>query len=84
MSDWIPIDAATDFSDDAYHEIDAATKTISKITDQTIVAGENLSQFIKFQIPRYYDGIDLAQKEINIIYLSPDKYSDINEAVNKE
>ena len=84
MSDWIQIDAATDFSDDAYHEIDAATKTISKITDQTIVAGENLSQFIKFQIPRYYDGIDLAQKEINIIYLSPDKYSDINEAVNKE
>ena len=84
MSDWIPIEAATDFSDDAYHEIDAATKTISKITDQTIVAGENLSQFIKFQIPRYYDGIDLAQKEINIIYLSPDKYSDINEAVNKE
>lgn len=84
MSDWIPIDAATDFSDDAYHEIDAATKTISKITDQTIVAGENLSQLIKFQITRYYDGIDLAQKEINIIYLSPDKYSDINEAVNKE
>lgn len=84
MSDWIPIDAATDFSDSAYHEIDAATKTISKITDQTIVAGENLSQFIKFQILRYYDGIDLAQKEINIIYLSPDKYSDINEAVNKE
>ena len=63
MSDWIPIDAATDFSDDAYHEIDAATKTISKITDQTIVAGENLSQLIKFQITRYYDGIDLAQKE---------------------
>ena len=84
MSDWIPIEAATDFSDDAYHEIDADTKTISKITDQTIVEGENLSQFIKFQIPRYYDGIDLAQKEINIIYLSPDKYSDINEAVNKE
>ena len=84
MSDWIPIDAATDFSDSAYHEIDAATKTISKITDQTIVAGENLSQLIKFQITRYYDGIDLAQKEINIIYLSPDKYSDINEAVNKE
>ena len=84
MSDWIPIDAATDFSDDAYHEIDAATKTISKITDQTIVEGENLSQFIKFQTPRYYDGIDLAQKEINIIYLSPNKYSDINEAVNKE
>ena len=84
MSDWIPIEAATDFSDDAYHEIDAATKTISKVTDQTIVAGENLSQLIKFQIPRYYDGIDLAQKEINIIYLSPDKYSDINEAVNKE
>ena len=84
MSDWIPIEAATDFSDDAYHEIDAATKTISKITDQTIVEGENLSQFIKFQISRYYDGIDLAQKEINIIYLSPNKYSDINEAVNKE
>ena len=84
MSDWIPIEAATDFSDDAYHEIDAATKTISKITDQTIVEGENLSQFIKFQTPRYYDGIDLAQKEINIIYLSPNKYSDINEAVNKE
>ena len=84
MSDWIPIEAATDFSDDAYYEIDASTKTISKITDQTIVEGENLSQFIKFQIPRYYDGIDLAQKEINIIYLSPDKYSDINEAVNKE
>ena len=81
---WTPIDVATDFADDSYFEIDARTKQIAAITEQPIVAGENLSQFIKFQMPRYYDAIDLTEMDIHILYQSPDNYKDANAAVNKE
>ena len=81
---WTPIETATDFADDSFFEIDARTKQIAAITEQPIVAGENLSQFIKFQMPRYYDAIDLTEMSVHIMYQSPDDYKDVNNAINKE
>lgn len=81
---WTPVSELTDFRDDAVFEIDPSTKQIQVIVEQPIVAGENRSQFIKFQMPRYYDNIDLTGMAINIIYESPTGYTDIDSAVNAE
>lgn len=81
---WTHIDDPTAFQDDAVFEIDKATKSIQVLVEQPIVAGENKSQFIKFQMGRYYDAIDLTQMEVNILYESPTGFQDINSAVNRE
>ena len=81
---WTPIDDPTAFQDDAVFEIDKATKSIQVLVEQPIVAGENKSQFIKFQMGRYYDAIDITQMEVNILYESPTGYQDISAAVNRE
>ena len=65
-------------------EISASTKEISKLTGQPLVAGEENSQYIKFRMKRYFDGIDISTKHIQIIYMSPAAIGDINEAVNVE
>ena len=81
---WAPIDELTAFQDDAVFEIDQKTKGIQVLVEQPIVAGENKSQFIKFQMGRYYDAIDLTGMEVNILYESPTGYQDISSAVNRE
>ena len=81
---WTPVGELTDFRDDAVFEIDPTTKQIQVIVEQPIVAGEDRSQFIKFQMPRYYDAIDLTGMDINVIYESPAGYTDIDAAVNAE
>lgn len=81
---WTPIDDPTAFQDDAVFEIDEKTKSIQVLIEQPIVAGENKSQFIKFQMGRYYDAIDLTGMEVNILYESPTGYQDISTAVNRE
>lgn len=81
---WTSIDNPTAFQDDAVFEIDKTTKNIQVLVEQPIVAGENKSQFIKFQMGRYYDAIDLTQMEVNILYESPTGYQDISTAVNRE
>ena len=68
------------FSDDLIFEIDHKTKEIEPITEQVMVSGEDSSQFIRFVMPRYYDGVDLSEKSIQIIYLSAEESSDINAA----
>lgn len=50
-----------------------STATISeKIVDVsnigTFVMGEHNSSMITFQIDRYYDGVDLSDKKIKIVY----------------
>ena len=50
-----------------------STATISeKIVDVsnigTFVMGEHNSSMITFQIERYYDGVDLSDKKIKIVY----------------
>ena len=80
--EWIDGYDNTTYSDDRIFEIDPDTKQIAQVTGQPIISGEELSQFIRFQMPRYYDGVDLSTKTIQIIYLtSADDYSDINMAV---
>lgn len=68
------------YTDDSIFEIDPKTKQLQVITDQTLVSGENKSQFIRFQMDRFYDGIDLSKKNIQIIYMTESGYSDINAA----
>ena len=43
-----------------------------KMSENTnlLLRGDNVSQCIRFKIKRFYDGIDLFDKEINILYLS--------------
>ena len=81
---WTPISAPTDFQDDAVFNIDFKTKTVQVLVEQPIVAGENLSQFIKFQAPRFYDAIDLTEMMVNILYVSPAGNKGISAAVNTE
>lgn len=69
------------YTDNMIFEVDASTKTVAKITNQVLVTGEDRSQFIRFQMPRYYDGVDLSTKSIQIIYQTESKYSDINAAI---
>ena len=81
---WTPISAPTDFQDDAVFEVDFKTKTVQVLVEQPIVAGENLSQFIKFQAPRFYDNIDLTEMMVNILYVSPAGNKGISATVNTE
>lgn len=69
------------YTDDMIFEVDKDTKQLQVITNQVLVSGENKSQFIRFQIPRYYDGIDLSTKNIQIIYITESGFSDINAAI---
>ena len=84
ITTWTPISAPTDFQDDAVFNIDFKTKTVQVLVEQPIVAGENKSQFIKFQIGRYYDAIDLTAMQVNIVFLSPAGNRGISAAVNTE
>ena len=84
ITTWTPISAPTDFRDDAVFDIDFKTKTVQVLVEQPIVAGENLSQFIKFQAPRFYDNIDLTEMMVNILYVSPAGNKGISAAVNTE
>ena len=84
MVSWTPVSVLTEYRDDSVFEIDPKTKQIQAIVEQPIVAGENRSQLIVFQMPRYYDAIDLTEMAINIIFESPTGYTDIVEAINAE
>ena len=84
ITTWTPISAPTDFRDDAVFDIDSKTKSIQVLIEQPIVAGENKSQFIKFQMGRYYDAIDLTEMQVNIVFLSPAGNRGISAAVNTE
>lgn len=70
------------FEDDMIIDIDLKSKQISVINDQTLIAGEINSQYISFMVARYYDGIDLSEKNIKIIYNGPTNYHSSNYAVN--
>lgn len=82
--EWIDGYDNTRYTDAMIFEVDQATKMIQQINDQTMVSGENKSQFIRFEMDRYYDGIDLSTKSIQIIYITEGQYSDINAAVCAE
>ena len=82
-SEWEWVDGYdnTTYTDSQIFDIDKSTKEVAVISGQTLVSGEQLSQFIRFQMERYYDGVDLSTKEIQFIYMTESGYSDINRAV---
>lgn len=57
-------------------------KAIPEITGQLLIAGENNAQSINFEMDRYYDGIDISDKQINILYSAPQGYADICHPIN--
>ena len=65
-------------------EVDGATKQLQKISGQTLIAGEKNSQYIRFIMPRYWDGIDVSEKTISIIHGLAGKYYGETAAVSAE
>ena len=83
---WTPVPGfdVKPYSDEMIFDFDHKTKAISPIKNQVLVEGEKNSQYIRFQSDRFFDGIDLVGKEIQIIYMAPGEIADINAAVNVE
>lgn len=75
---------STDYTDTMVFEVDYASKKLQKISGQTLVAGEKNSQYIRFVMPRYWDGIDISEKTINIIYQLTDDYFGTSEVIAAE
>ncbi len=72
------------YVDNMRFTIDFDSKTIEELVGQIIVKGERRSQYICFECPRYYDGVDLADvtKKIQVLYLTDHGSSDIVYAIN--
>ena len=83
---WTPISGYTpqDYTDTLVFEMSAETKKLEKIVGQALVAGEENSQYIKFVLPRYWDGIDISGKSFGIEYALAGTYYGTSEAVNAE
>ena len=75
-------DNTNKYADDMIFEVSSDDKSISVIKGQTLISGERNSQYIAFRMPRYYDGIDLSEKNIEVIYVTELGFSDINKVIN--
>lgn len=76
--------ASNNYSDTMVFEVDGATKKLQKISGQTLIAGEKNSQYIRFMMPRYWDGIDVSEKGISIIYGLAGQYYGETAAISAE
>lgn len=76
--EWVEGYDNTTYTDELIFEVDKGTKLLQQIDEQIMVSGENRSQFIRFAMDRYYDGVDLSEKTLQIIYITEGEYSDIN------
>lgn len=78
--EWEPVGGYpnTNYTDDVVFEVDSGTKLLQNIDKQIMVSGEEMAQFIRFVMDRYYDGIDLSEKNLQIIYITENGHSDIN------
>ena len=76
--------ASNNYSDTMVFEVDGATKKLQKISGQTLIAGEKNSQYIRFMMPRYWDGIDVSEKTISIIYGLAGQYYGETAAISAE
>ena len=67
-----------EYSDEGYSTIDEL-KNISLDPKQFNITQERNSQYIPFQMPRYYDGFDLSRTRLSIYYVNENKdaHSDI-------
>ena len=73
-----------DYTDTMVFEVDYDTKKLQKISGQTLVAGEENSQYIRFTMPRHWDGIDISDKTIKVIYQLTDQYFGNTAVINGE
>ena len=77
MSDtWTAISgyATAEYADTMVFKVDHGTKKLEKISGQTLVAGEENSQYIRFEMPRYWDGIDIIGKTIKVVHMLANRY----------
>lgn len=72
-----------DFTDDKMSYVDE-NKDITIDSSQINISQESKSQFIPFEMPRYYDGIDLTKMAISIHFTNRDKVHNASPAVNVE
>lgn len=70
-----------DYSDTSFSCIDAS-KNIILDSKQINLTQEINSQFIPFEMPRYYDGFDLTNTRILIHFVNRDRYEDYDSPVN--
>ena len=70
-----------DFNDDKISHINES-KDITIDDSQINISQESKSQFIPFEMPRYYDGIDLTKMAISIHFTNSDKQHAASPAVN--
>ena len=70
-----------DYSDDQWSYIDK-NKDIQLDANQINITQESNSQVIPFEMPRYYDGIDLLQMTIQIHYLNADREENYSSPIN--
>lgn len=69
------------FEDDDISTIDE--KKDIKLSDKQInITQEENSQYIPFEMPRYYDGFDLVETNISIHYETSNKYHGVTQPIN--
>lgn len=71
------------FTDDKISYVDE-NKNITVDNSQINISQESKSQFIPFEMPRYYDGIDLKNMAISIHFTNSDSQHAASPAVNVE
>lgn len=69
------------YSDDKYSSIDAQ-KNITVDSSQINITQEQNSQYIPFEMPRYYDGIDLMEMTIQFHYVNKENEESYSNPVN--
>lgn len=70
-----------DYSDENYSTVSPA-KEITVDSSQINITQENNSQVIPFEMPRYYDGVDLMEMTIQIHYVNANKAENYTAPVN--
>lgn len=70
-----------DYSDDDICTIDTQ-KNIHVNSNQINITQESNSQYIPFQMPRYYDGMDLMKMVITIHYCTSQEYEGYKDPIN--
>ena len=71
----------SDYSDDNISEIDDK-KNISLHEKQFNITQEENSQYVPFEMNRYYDGFDLTKTTLSIHYITSDGYCGASDPVN--
>lgn len=69
QENWSPVSGYPVY--DEYQDteiVEVIDRDIGDMSEQISIAGESDSQYIVYEMPRYYDGIDVTQKNLQIHY----------------